>query len=101
MKLKPLQANTAQIHNGDPIKAMAQINGRDPQYFFTDRHSTHDVLGLVRSCSVNYKTINPMCAYTHASGHMFRGSNLVANHAYSVLGWSSFGQKQYIILRNP
>ncbi|KAH7139531.1 hypothetical protein B0J11DRAFT_517024 [Dendryphion nanum] len=90
-----------QIYNGDPIKAMAQINGKEPQYFFTDHHSTHELLGLVRSCSVNNKTINPMCAYTHASGHMFRGSNLVANHAYSVLGWSSVGQKQYIILRNP
>jgi hypothetical protein len=90
-----------QIHNGDPIKAMAQINGKDPQYFFTDRHSTHDLVGLVRSCSVNFKTINPMCAYTYASGNMYRGSNLVANHAYSVLGWSVFGQHQYLILRNP
>jgi len=90
-----------QIHSGDPIKAMAQINGKEPQYFFTENHSTHDVLGLVRSCSVNHKTINPMAAYTHASGHLFRGSNLVSNHAYSILGWASFGQKQYIILRNP
>jgi len=90
-----------QTHNGDPIKAMAQINGKEPQYYFTDRHSTHDLIGLVRSCSVNYKTINPMCAYTRASGNMYRGSNLVANHAYSVLGWSAFGQRQYFILRNP
>jgi len=90
-----------QIHNGDPIKAMAQINGKHPQYFFTDRHSAHDLIGLVRSNSVNFKTINPMCAYTYASGNMYRGSNLVANHAYSVLGWFTFGQSQYFILRNP
>jgi hypothetical protein len=90
-----------QTHNGDPIKAMAQINGKDPQYFFTDRHSVHDLIGLVRFNSVNFKTINPMCAYTYASGNMYRGSNLVANHAYSVLGWFASGQSQYLILRNP
>jgi hypothetical protein len=90
-----------QTHSGDPIKAMAQINGKDPQYYFTDHCSPNELVGLVRSCSVNFKTINPMCAYTHASGNMYRGSNLVANHAYSVLGWASFGQNQYIILRNP
>jgi len=92
-----------QTHNGDPIKAMAQINGREPQYFFTDKHPTNELVGLVRSCSVNFKTIQPMCAYTYATGDMYRGSNLVANHAYSVLGWTSTGQNQYqyIILRNP
>ncbi|KAF2812284.1 cysteine proteinase [Mytilinidion resinicola] len=90
-----------QTHNGDPIKAMAQINGREPQYFLTEDRPAHELIGLVRSCSVNFKTINPMCAYTHASGNIFRGSNLVANHAYSVLGWSAVGQKQYLILRNP
>lgn len=90
-----------QTHNGDPIKAMAQINGKVPQYFFTDRHPAHDLIGLVRSCSVNFKTINPICAYTYASGNIYRGSNLVANHAYSVLGWFASGQSQYLILRNP
>jgi hypothetical protein len=90
-----------QTHNGDPIKAMAQINGKEPLYFLTEHHPAHELVGLVRSCSVNFKTINPICAYTHASGSIFRGSNLVANHAYSVLGWSAVGQKQYLILRNP
>jgi len=90
-----------QTHNGDPIKAMAQINGRDPQYFFTEKHSASELVGVVRSCSVNFKTIQPMCAYTYATGDMYRGSNLVANHAYSVLGWTSSGQNLYIIVRNP
>ncbi|KAI1394333.1 cysteine proteinase [Hypoxylon trugodes] len=90
-------------HNGDPIKAMAQINGREPRYYFTDRHSGAELAGLVRACSVNKRTISPMAAWTHATGDMFRGSNLVANHAYSILGWVSEGQEenQYIIVRNP
>jgi len=90
-----------QTHNGDPIKAMAQINGREPKYFFTEKHSASELVGVVRSCSVNFKTIQPMCAYTYATGDMYRGSNLVANHAYSVLGWTSTGQNLYIIVRNP
>jgi hypothetical protein len=90
-----------QMYNGDPIKAMAQINGRDPKYYITGNHSASDLVGLVRSCSVNFKTINAMSAYTYASGNMCHGSNIVANHAYSVLGWAGRGQNQYIILRNP
>ncbi|KAI0107102.1 hypothetical protein GGR51DRAFT_548456 [Nemania sp. FL0031] len=93
-----------QLHNGDPVKAMAQLNGHEPQYFFTDKHEAADLIGLVRGCSVNHRTICPMVAWTHASDSgTYRGCNLVANHAYSVLGWSSVGQgdKQYIIIRNP
>ncbi|KAI0847394.1 cysteine proteinase [Daldinia vernicosa] len=97
------RVDMTQAHNGDPIKAMAQINGREPRYYFTDRHSGPELVGIVRSCSVNRRTISPMAAWTHATGDMFRGSNLVANHAYSVLGWVSEGQEnnQYIIIRNP
>ncbi|KAI1270686.1 hypothetical protein F5Y18DRAFT_434950 [Xylariaceae sp. FL1019] len=119
-----------QTHHGDPVKAMAQINGREPEYWQTRRHEARDLVGVVRSHSVNHRTIVPMAAWTYATrrdntenrddrdhnssdqdrernmtgGHdVYRGSNLVANHAYSVLGWSSVGQgdKQYIIVRNP
>jgi Calpain family cysteine protease len=95
------QPDLTRTHSGDPIKAMAQINGKRPEYYFTDKRSGRELVGLVRACSVNFKTINPMCAYTHASGDMYRGSNLVANHAYSVVGWSELGQRQHVIVRNP
>lgn len=42
-----------------------------------------------------------MCAWTHATGPMYRGSNLVANHAYSICGYAVVGDRQYIVLRNP
>ncbi|KAI0012535.1 cysteine proteinase [Xylariaceae sp. FL0662B] len=97
------EEDITQTHNGDPIKAMAQMNNKDPHYYFTDKHSGSELVGLVRSCSVNHRTISPMAAWTHATGNMYRGTNLVANHAYSVLGWINEGQeeKQYIITRNP
>jgi len=43
----------------------------------------------------------PVVAWTFATGRDYRGCNIVANHAYSVLGWTYAGDKQYIILRNP
>jgi len=86
---------------GDPIKAMAQINGRDPHYFFTESRGHKELLGIVRACSVNFKTITPVAAYTYASGKMYRGANIVANHAYSVLGWCQYGDRSYIVMRNP
>jgi hypothetical protein len=89
------------LHAGDPVKAMAQINGRRPEYFYTAQRSVHELVGLVRRASVNHRTINPMCVFTYPTGDMYRGSNLVANHAYSVLGWAELGQRQHIIVRNP
>ncbi|TGJ82222.1 hypothetical protein E0Z10_g6550 [Xylaria hypoxylon] len=96
---RPDRPDITQTAHGDPIKAMAQIDGREPQYFFTKNHD--DLIGLVRQSSVNFRTKSPMCAFTHASGYLFRGANLVANHAYSILGWSNIGNRQYIIIRNP
>ncbi|KAK7430711.1 hypothetical protein QQZ08_002755 [Neonectria magnoliae] len=90
-----------QTHCGDPVKAMAQINGREPHYYVTQNHSAYDILGLVRANCMNLKTINPMTAWTYATGNTYRGSNIVANHAYSILGYAIVGEKQYIVLRNP
>jgi hypothetical protein len=90
-----------QTHCGDPIKAMAQISGRSPHYYECRSHQAIDLVGLVRANSVNYKTINPMCAWTHATGSQFRGSNIVANHAYSILGYIVRGDCRYVVLRNP
>lgn len=93
--------DVTQLHCGDPIKAMAQINGRTPYYYETRNHAAIDLVGLVRANCVNFKTINPMTAFTYATGPQFRGSNLVANHAYSVLGYIVRGDRRYLVLRNP
>ena len=90
-----------QTASGDPVKAMAQINGREPHYYRAEKQSGHDLIGLVRANCVNCKTINPMTAWTYPTGSMYRGSTIVANHAYSVLGYTCVGYKQYIVLRNP
>lgn len=95
---------SAVANGGDPVKAMAQINDGKPQYFFTKSRSAADLIGLVRVNSINFKTIHPMVAYTHATGNVYNGCSMVANHAYSVLGWAATpvgGGNQYVVLRNP
>ncbi|PNP54806.1 hypothetical protein FNYG_15592 [Fusarium nygamai] len=95
------QPDITQTHYGDPVKAMAQINGQDPHYYRTENYPANDMLGLVRSNYVNFKTINPMTAWTYATSNIYRGSNVIANHAYSILSYTILSDKQYLILRNP
>ncbi|KAM7188379.1 hypothetical protein V8F20_010577 [Naviculisporaceae sp. PSN 640] len=99
-----------QTAHGDPIKAMAQLTDLHPQYFFTLHRTASDLLSLIRSNCANFRTVLPMCAFTHPTAPQnkkFTGSNLVANMAYSVLGWTTSGtgadkmQEQYVILRHP
>ncbi|WP_375181705.1 C2 family cysteine protease [Chryseobacterium sp.] len=86
---------------GDPAKAVAQLTNKTPYYYYTSPRTALDLFGVVRENSMSCKTINPMVAWTYGSGKDYTGSNIVGNHAYTVLGWSTFNGKNYIILRNP
>lgn len=87
---------------GDPVKAMAQLTDREPQYFGTHSRSAHDLLGLVRAHSVNQRTAYPTVAWTRPSHPAFRGCTLVGNVAYTILGWAAPQErKQYVVLRHP
>ena len=47
---------------------------------------------LVKSHCVSYRTVDPMTAWTYGTspaGVDYSDANIVANHAYSVLGWTS------------
>ncbi|SPQ19866.1 0ecc612e-7f55-4799-a821-48e090405e89 [Thermothielavioides terrestris] len=91
-----------QTSYGDPVKAMAQLTDKEPQYFFTARRRAQDLLGLVRTHSFNLRTIYPTVAWTRPTDATFRGCTLVGNMAYSVLGWAAPQErKQYVILRHP
>ncbi|KAH8650655.1 hypothetical protein BGZ60DRAFT_421500 [Tricladium varicosporioides] len=89
------------LSGGDPAKAMAQITNKTPYYYETSSRTPEALYTIVRINSINYKTINPMTAWTYASGSIYTGSNIVANHAYTVLGWAFRNGKEYIVLRNP
>jgi hypothetical protein len=86
---------------GDPAKATAQLNNKTPYYYNTSSNTGDQLYEIVRGNSMSYKTINPMTAWTYGSSPMYTGTNVVANHAYTVLGWAYQNNKKYIVLRNP
>ncbi|KAH0558800.1 hypothetical protein GP486_004554 [Trichoglossum hirsutum] len=95
------QPNMTSLAYGDPGWAMAQINNKTAYYYYTDSSTPDQLWGIVRGNSVSYRTINPMTAWTYGSGPDYDGSNIVANHAYTILGWANRSGKEYIVLRNP
>jgi hypothetical protein len=92
---------------GDPVWATAQLTGGRRQYLWTSGMSADDIWNKVRGHSMSYRTFDPMTAWTYSSGAaspdkiVYSDANLVANHAYSILGWEYHNGKKYIILRNP
>ena len=86
---------------GDPAKATAQLNNKTPYYYETGSRTGDELYSVVRGNSISFKTIHPMTAWTYGSGKDYTGSNIVGNHAYSVLGWAYKNNKKYIVLRNP
>jgi len=89
------------LSGGDPGYAIAQLTGKTCYYYDTWSHTSDELWGIVRENSVAFKTLNPMTAWTYGSGDQYNGSNVVANHAYTILGWAWNNGKMYIILRNP
>ncbi len=83
------------LNGGDPVGASAALTGRQPHYTATATTSASDLLKLVKSHSVSYRTVDPMTAWTYATGAdspdkvNYADANLVGWHAYSVLGWAS------------
>lgn len=96
-----MHPDITQTAGGDPVKAMAQMNDRTPNYYFVESHDIEGLFGVIRSNCMGSMTINPMTAWTVASHEYFRGCNLVGNHAYTILGWASQEGHSYVVLRNP
>ena len=100
------QPNILAIAGGDPVLAMRQLTGFNLTYYSCSAMAPHDIWQTVRANSLSYKTFNPMTAWTYATsdagvGRVYSNANLVANHAYSILGWGYVNGAEYVILRNP
>jgi hypothetical protein len=87
--------NLTVLNGGDPVGASAALTGRTPHYTWTAGTSRSDLINLVKAHSSNYRTVDPMTAWTYGSGQdspdkvNYDDANLVACHAYSVLGWAT------------
>jgi hypothetical protein len=92
---------------GDPVRAASELTGLTRHYYATSSTSANDLWDRVRANSRSYKTINPMVAWTYGSAASaptsinYSTANIVANHAYTVLGWAYSGGTKYIVVRNP
>jgi len=87
---------------GNCVKATAQLNNKKPYYYNTSSRTGSQLYSIVRSNSRSRRTIHPMTAWTYGSSDKsYTGTNVVASHAYTVLGWSYRNRKKYIVLRNP
>ncbi len=82
---------------GDPVKATAQLNNKTPRYYNTASRTAAQLFSHVRENSVSRKTIHPMTAWTYGSSKDYTGSNIVGNHAYTILGWTSVKQELHYL----
>lgn len=99
--------NILAIAGGDPVAAAHQLTGLTPSYYATASLTADVIYQRVRENCISCKTFNPTVAWTYPSGDAspdkvnYSNANLVANHAYSILGWDYRNGLRYIILRNP
>jgi hypothetical protein len=96
--------NYPAIAGGDPVMACAQLIRGSRTYKGNSGTSADNLWNFVRGNSLSRRTFNPMVAWTYSSqpaGTNYAAARVVANHAYSVLGWDYFNNEKYIVLRNP
>lgn len=92
---------------GSPSRAVSELTGLTHFSHKSTDHTAKELWDIVRANSLSHRTFNPMVASTYSSGDatpdkvVYSDANLVASHAYSILGWDYRDNKRYIILRNP
>ncbi len=84
------------IAGGDPSIACRQLTGLSDYRNWHNSYSASQILDPVKAHTVNGRTTTPMVSWTHwddpeqtddAADVAYRDANVVASHAYSVLGW--------------
>ncbi|MEI6651278.1 MAG: C2 family cysteine protease [Chlorobiaceae bacterium] len=99
------QPNYDPIAGGDPVAALQQLTGLTPYYIGNSSLTADGIWQKIRASCISCKTFNPMVAWTYGTAPSpsvnYNSAHLVANHAYSILGWSYVNNQEYVILRNP
>lgn len=79
------------IAGGDPSIACAALTGLSDYRNWHQWYDAGQILQLVKDHTSNGRTTTPMVSWTHGSGPAadvaYTDANVVAGHAYSVLGW--------------
>jgi hypothetical protein len=98
------QPDYSKLAYGDPVAATVQLLGGVGTYYSTQALTADQIWQTVRASSISCKTFNPMVCWTYSSapaGVDYSSAHIVANHAYSILGWSYVNGQEYVIVRNP
>lgn len=92
------------IAYGDPVRALAELTGLKKYYYSNPALSNDEIWTRIRENCMSQKTFDPMVAWTYGSGNEdvdYDNTNIVANHAYSLIGWHTASNKRYVVLSNP
>jgi hypothetical protein len=100
----PSSADYGHLNGGDAAWACHILTGGSAWYHWAD---ADDTWSTIQSHCSNARATSPLVAWTWGSSDDspnkvdYAGANLVANHAYSILGTWETNKRQYIVLRNP
>lgn len=93
------------ITGGSPATALGELIGHAPERVDCAAVSENDLWGyIVEYCRADRRAWVPMVTWTWPSGTAgvsYKDANLVASHAYTVMGWEEWAGKRYVIVRNP
>ncbi len=100
----PWSTDYGHLNGGDPAWACHILTGGSAWYHWAD---ADDTWSTIQSHCSNARATGPLVAWTWGSSDDspnkvdYAGANLVANHAYSILGIWETNKRQYLVLRNP
>jgi hypothetical protein len=100
----PSSADYGHLNGGDAAWACHILTGGGPWYHWAD---ADDTWSTIQSYCSNSRASSPLVAWTWGSSDDspkkvdYAGANIVANHAYSILGTWETNKRQYVVLRNP
>lgn len=92
---------------GSSLTATAQLTGGQRFGYGTSSRSADEIWNLVRGNSRGGRTFNPMTCWTYSTGAAanknlnYSDANIVASHAYTIMGWAYRSGRKYIVVRNP
>ncbi|MGA7179543.1 MAG: C2 family cysteine protease [Thiobacillaceae bacterium] len=100
----PSGADYGHLNGGDAAWACHILTGGSAWYHWAD---ANDSWSTIQSHCSSARATSPLVAWTWGSSDDspnkvdYAGANLVANHAYSILGTWETNNRQYVVLRNP
>lgn len=100
----PTSSDYGHLNGGDPAWAVHVLTGGTAWYHWAD---ADDSWSTIKSHCSGDRATSALVAWTWGSSDDspkkvdYAGANLVANHAYSILGKWETNNRQYVVLRNP